>query len=72
MKGFKLTLSLFFLQNRLEERSKLRRGIEKNDKDEKNETPTGKDKEDDVEMVEVVNERSTSHIPSSDLLADER
>ena len=50
----------------------MRRGIEKNDKDEKNETPTGKDKEDDVEMVEVVNEGPTSHIPSSDLLADER
>ena len=50
----------------------MRRGKEKNGEDEKNETPTGKEKEGDVEMVEVVNERSTSHIPSGDLQADER
>ena len=49
----------------------MRRGIEKNDKEAKNdETPTGK--EDDVEMVEVVNEGPTSRVPSSDLVADER
>ena len=48
----------------------MRRGKEKNGEAEKNEPPTGK--EADVEMVEVVNERSTSHIPSGDLQADER